>query len=283
MHERAAAARGALARTWRVDLIQFNQVQDVEEAEAGVLAGLRESGLVEGRDYVTTVRNAQGDMATVSTLIDAALGERADLLMTFSTPTLQAALAAGAARADRLHLRREPASRRRGQERHRSPAQRHRRLHGAGLRGHDRADPRVMPSVHSLGTLFVPAEVNSVFNRDLLEAACRKAGLELIDVPANTSSDVPDAAWRSRPAAGCDLPDPWQPDGVGVPDHAQAAARARLPVFAFQTQPGARRRRRDRRRATTRTPDASRRRWRRASCAASGPRTSRFRPWARLA
>ena len=49
-HERAARP-GALARTWRVDLIQYNQVQDVEEAEAGVIAGFRESGLVEGRDY----------------------------------------------------------------------------------------------------------------------------------------------------------------------------------------------------------------------------------------
>ena len=41
-------------------------MHDVEEAEAGVLAGLRESGLVEGRDYVVTMRNAQGDMATVN-------------------------------------------------------------------------------------------------------------------------------------------------------------------------------------------------------------------------
>ena len=57
-----------------------------------MLAGFKEAGLVEGRDYVTTVRNAQGDMATVSALIDAALAERADLLVTFSTPTLQAAL-----------------------------------------------------------------------------------------------------------------------------------------------------------------------------------------------
>ena len=132
-HERAARP-GALARTWRVDLIQYNQVQDVEEAEAGVIAGFRESGLVEGRDYVITVRNAQGDMATVSTLIDAALGERADLLVTFSTPTLQAALQRARARAHRLHVRVEPARRRRRQDRHRSSAQRHRRLHGAGLR-----------------------------------------------------------------------------------------------------------------------------------------------------
>ena len=36
--------------------------------------------------------NAQGDMATVSGLVDAAVGDDADLLITFSTPTLQAAL-----------------------------------------------------------------------------------------------------------------------------------------------------------------------------------------------
>src|SRR5262249_31233539 len=59
---------------------------------AGVRVGLREAGLVEGRDYVATVRNAQGDMATVNSLIDAAITERSDLLITFSTPTLQAAL-----------------------------------------------------------------------------------------------------------------------------------------------------------------------------------------------
>jgi len=35
--------------------------------------GLRESGLVEGRDYELKVGNAQGDMPTLNTLIDAAL------------------------------------------------------------------------------------------------------------------------------------------------------------------------------------------------------------------
>ena len=172
-HERAVR-RGALARTWRVDLIQYNQVQDVEESEAGVIAGFRESGLVEGRDYVITVRNAQGDMATVSTLIDAALGERADLLVTFSTPTLQAALqrakqvpivftyvssphAAGAGKTDTDHL--------------------------PNVTGVYMAPVypdmialirRVLPSVKSLGTLFVPAEVNSVFNRDCSRLRARR-------------------------------------------------------------------------------------------------------------
>ncbi|MBK5297956.1 MAG: ABC transporter substrate-binding protein [Vicinamibacteria bacterium] len=234
-HERAARP-GALARKWRVDLIEYNQVQDVEEAEEGVKAGFRESGLVEGRDYTITVRNAQGDMATVSTLVDAALSERADMLVTFSTPTLQAALqrarhvpivftyvssphAAGAGRSDTDHLPNVTGV-------YMAPA------YGdmiALIR-------RVMPSVKSLGTLFVPAEVNSVFNRDLLQAACRKAGLTLIDVPANTSSDVPDASLAlaaRRPDAICQIP--GNLTAAAFPTVQQAASRARLPIFAFQT------------------------------------------------
>src|SRR4030095_34052 len=58
-------SEGPLAKKWRVRIMKYNNVQDVEESEAGVRAGLRESGLKEGRDYTVDVRNAQGDMATV--------------------------------------------------------------------------------------------------------------------------------------------------------------------------------------------------------------------------
>ena len=38
------------------------------------------------------VRNAQGDMATLSTMIDAAVSDQTDLLLVSTTPALQAAL-----------------------------------------------------------------------------------------------------------------------------------------------------------------------------------------------
>ena len=120
---------------------------------------------------------------------------------------------------------------------------------------------RVMPSVKSLGTLFVPAEVNSVFNRNLLEAACRKAGLELIDVPANTSSDVPDASLAlaaRRPDAICQIP--GNLTAAAFPTMQQAAARAPAGLRVSE-QPGARRRRRDGGARLRATPAASRRGW----------------------
>jgi ABC-type uncharacterized transport system substrate-binding protein len=181
-------------------------------------------------------RNAQGDMATVSALVDAAISERADLLVTFSTPTLQAAmqrarnvpivftyvsspLAAGAGKSDDEHVP---------------------NVTGVYMRpAYDEMIAlirRVLPAVKTLGTLFVPAEVNSVFNRDLLRNAARKAGLSLVDVPANTSSDVPDASLSlaaRRPDAICQIP--GNLTASAFPTVQQAAARARLPIFAFQS------------------------------------------------
>jgi len=72
--------------------VHLNRLLDAEEAETGVVDGLREAGLVEGRDFDKTVRDAQGDMATVSSQMDAALADRSDLIIPFSTPALQAAL-----------------------------------------------------------------------------------------------------------------------------------------------------------------------------------------------
>ena len=180
VHERTPppVARAPLARTWRVDLVQFNNVLDVEETEDGVLAGLREAGLVEGRDYVTTIRNAQGDMATVNGLIDAALVEKTDLIITFSTPTLQAALQ----RAQRVPIvftyLREPDRRRRRHQRHgrtcqTSPASTWRAAFPEMLA----LIRAIMPAARTLGTLYVPAEVNSVFYKDRLQEDGGKRGV----------------------------------------------------------------------------------------------------------
>ena len=240
IHEKQASpsppSTSRLNKTWRVDLVQYVSIIDVEEAEQGVREGFREAGLVEGRDYVSTTRNAQGDMATINTLVDAALAEKSDLLLTFSTPVLQVALqrargipivfnylaspqAAGAGRSDTDHL----------------PNVTGVYLHGA----YDEMLAiirQVCPKAHRLGTLFVPAEVNSVFHQELLEAASRKAGFELVSVPANTSPEVADAALAlvSRGIdAICQIP--GNLTAAAFPTVAQVARRSRVPVFAFQS------------------------------------------------
>ncbi|MCX7394315.1 MAG: hypothetical protein NTW75_09335 [Planctomycetales bacterium] len=45
---------------------------DSEEAEQGFLAGLKKSGLEQGRDYGIRRTNAQGDMGVLNAMVDAA-------------------------------------------------------------------------------------------------------------------------------------------------------------------------------------------------------------------
>ncbi len=232
----AKVASRPLSKQWRLHLIQLNDTLDVEEAEQGVLKGLADAGLVEGRDYETTVRNAQGDMATVSGLIDAALTDRADLLITFSTPTLQAAVqraksvpvvfnyvadavAAGAGTSDTSHLP---------------------NVTGVYLIG---AYAEMLPIIKAfrpgtrvLGTIYVPAEINMVTQLDQLRRIAKAAGMEVKAVAANSPAEVGDAT-LALIANGVDVicQIPGNLTAAAFPSMAQAARQARTPVFAFQS------------------------------------------------
>jgi ABC-type uncharacterized transport system substrate-binding protein len=238
VHKKAAAAasNGPLNKKWKVSLIQLVQTVDVEESEHGVLDGLKESGLVEGRDYTKTIRNAQGDMSILPGLVDAALVEGTDLLITFSTPGLQAALqrarnlpivftqvadpvVAGAGTSDTQHLP---------------------NVSGVYLiSDYDQTMPLIkefLPHVRTLGTVYVPAEVNMVAQLEVMKKAVKAAGLELKAVAANSPTEVGDAALAlaaQHVDAICQLP--GNLTAQAFPSMVQAAQRARLPMFVFQT------------------------------------------------
>lgn len=231
----ASAPGQPLSKKWHLGFIELNRVLDVEEAEAGVLEGLRDAGLVEGRDFEKTIRNAQGDMATVNGLIDAAVAD-SDLLITFSTPTLQAAMqraqnlpivftyvadaiAAGAGTSDTSH-----------------------RPNVTGvymLPAYDAMLPLIrsyLPNVRVLGTVYVPAEVNMVSQLKVMEKAVKAAGMELKVMAANSSADVGDAAMAlvaSHVDAICQLP--GNLTAAAFPSISLVSRQSRVPVFAFQS------------------------------------------------
>ena len=236
-HRERAAARNALnkKRTWKIYFVQYNDVIDVKDAERGVLAGLRESGLESGRDYEVKILNAQGDMATVSELVDAAVTGGADLIVTFSTPTLQAALRraqnipvvynyvasglkAGAGKSNTDH----------------AP-----NVTGVSLMPANNEALQIMrtyfPSYRRLGTLYCPAETNMVVARGQLEESAKRLGYEIVYVAADTATDVPDAA-AALMARDIDavLQIPGNLTASAFGSINGAALRAHIPVFAFQ-------------------------------------------------
>ena len=227
-------ARDRANKKWRIYLVELNNVLDVEESEQGILDGLR-SQLVEGRDFEVKIGNAQGDMATLTGVIDAALSDGADMLITMSTPTLQVALqraqrvpvvftyvasaiAAGAGRTYEDH----------------APNVTGFEMIGA----YDQIFELIrecIPSVRRIGTLFVPAEVNMVVNKDMLVREAQKAGIEVVTVPVSTASEVSDAALAMMGRnidAVCQIGGNLTAAAFG--GIAQAAKKARLPIFAFQ-------------------------------------------------
>jgi ABC-type uncharacterized transport system substrate-binding protein len=227
---------GTGRKKWHISLIEYVNVIDVEEVEKGFIDGLPAAGLVRGRDYDVSVRNAQGDMGTLNSVVDAAITGGADLLVPLSSPSLQAtarkagtlpvvftyvadAVAAGVGKSNEDHLP---------------------NITGVPSPG---AYAEVIgyfhqcyPSATRVGTVFVPAEVNTVFHKDQLTLEARKLGIEVVAVAANTSSEIPDAAM-----ALCDM----KIDGLcqvggnitatGFVSIVRAANRNRLPVFSFLT------------------------------------------------
>ncbi len=223
-------------KIWKLRFVQMTNIADVEESEAGVRDALKESGLVEGKDYNIRVANAQGDMSNLPGLIDSAITDGADILVTFSSPTLQAAVqragrtpvvfnfvaspfAAGAGKNDREHLP---------------------NITGVYLSvDYDymlRLVRLLLPRVRAVGTLFSPGEINSAILHARLVEAAKRAGLRLESMAANTSVEVNDAALA---LAGRDIDAIVQIPGnltaVAFGGIARAARQNKLPVFCFQT------------------------------------------------
>lgn len=223
-------------KLWRIALVLYSETAPAEETLAGMKDAWARSPLVEGRDYTVKIRNAQGDMATLGALYDAALTEGADIVVPISTPSLQAAvhrvkdrpvvftmvanpMAAGAAKSYTDH----PAN-----------------LTGVAVLGpfHEMLDllARHYPGYRRFGTLFCPAEANSVDLKDLLAAACQARGCTLEAVAANTSGELPDAAasLAGRPIdAIVQISDNLS--SAGFTSIAQAARRAQKPLFSLNS------------------------------------------------
>lgn len=223
-----------LDRRWRIYIIDYVQVQDTEEAEQGIIEGLRESGLVEGVDYTLNLGNAQGDMARLNALAARAVNERADLIITLSTPAFQTVsnrtrtipilftyladpVMAGAGRSNTDHLPNVTG------------------VYTAGAYAEVLDAIRAcLPNPKVVGTLFVPAEVNTVFHKEQVTKEAASRGMRLEVQPAASAAEVSIAASGlcSRPMdALCQVG--GNITASSFPAIASAAERAHLPIFAF--------------------------------------------------
>ena len=224
------------ARPWEIRIARYNDAQFSADTFQGITDGLAKQGLKEGRDFNLRCLNAQGDLTTLTSIMTAIRAEQPDLVMTISTPTLQAAVRqlgnlpivfgtvgdgvqAGAGKSVTDHLPNVTGITTR------SPFTEMARL----IR-------KSVPGIRAVGTLFSPAEINSELYRAWFAETLQAEGIELVSVPVHTSADTVEAATallRAKIQVLCQIS-----DNTVRPGFAQLAVRSReagLPFFCFDS------------------------------------------------
>jgi putative tryptophan/tyrosine transport system substrate-binding protein len=219
----------------RIHEIMYLESAMVEDAMRGFRAGLKEAGLREGEDFKIATLSAQGDMATLGSLFDAAQEAGTDLYLVYCTPTLQTAIrkvprapvvftvvadpvVAGAGKSNTDHLP---------------------NVTGVYTEGPYREMAELLranfPRIKRVGTLFCPAEANSVANKNVFVREARRCGLTVETVAADNAGELSDAA-LALCSRGLDAVVQVIDNlsAAGFPAIGRAAEQFHLPVFGCQ-------------------------------------------------
>ncbi|MDI9410506.1 MAG: ABC transporter substrate-binding protein [Bacteroidia bacterium] len=180
--------------TPRVQVIAYSNAAFTDEVLAGIRDGFIEQKLAPGEGIELSVVNAQGDMSTLNQLVVDSVASQPAVIMSISTPSLQALLK----RNDRIPCVFttvfDPYVTGVGTE----PTKHHPLF--TGVTSHSDF-PRLIevvratwPGAKRLGTVYCPSEDNSVAARDELATLAKAAGMDLISSPAERGSDMATAA-----------------------------------------------------------------------------------------
>ena len=193
----SAAMAAAAPAPKKVVIIRAADWMGSEWSEDAIKVGLQEAGLEPDRDFVFTISSAQGDLATLPSLIDAALDAKADVIVALQDETLKAAVervkntpvvfnvlsdpfAAGAGTSDSSHLPNITG------------------VYSPGLGDPEQARrvaliQKVAPNAKRIGILFSPLEPLAVSMKDRMTASAKAAGLAVVAVPIGSPTEGSEA------------------------------------------------------------------------------------------
>jgi ABC-type uncharacterized transport system substrate-binding protein len=181
-------------RNLKFCLAHYVDSPNSENCEHGIRDELKNMGLEEGIDFTMKVYNAQGDISTLNSITDAISAETWDLVFVTSTPTIQAISKKVTNSPVVFTNVGDPIRAGLGE----SFTDHHPKLTGvstmSNFDGMVTLVKESMPNITTIGTIYTPGEINSVAYKERLEKAATDQGLKLIAVPANSATEVADAA-----------------------------------------------------------------------------------------
>jgi ABC-type uncharacterized transport system substrate-binding protein len=231
---RASGNRSRPSRLWKIGLISAADAKVVDDTYDGLRRGLKDAGLVDGRDYTINYRNAQGDIATLNSICDEMNGNDTSMVIAFTTMALQAALRKIDRKPLLFALVLDPFTAGAGK----SETDHRPNVTGVYLAfpyaDVARAIREVLPRARRVGSLFSPGELNSVIARKRFEDVLKEQGLTLESKPVNAASEVSDAAFelcQSKIDVLCQLSDALT--NGSFPAISRACESTKTPLFSF--------------------------------------------------
>lgn len=192
----ALGAAGA-DKVYRIGVTKIVAHAALDAAERGVVAGLASAGLKEGTHVVFDRQNAEGDMGKAEAIARKFVADKVDLIVGIATPTAQAAVkVAGnmpvvfSSVTDPVGAGIVPKNSAPGKK------------SGTNVTGVSDALPvalqlqtyaKVVPKAKRWGTIYNPAESNSVHEIKAMREAAEKLGLSFVEAKIAGTKDVPQA------------------------------------------------------------------------------------------
>jgi ABC-type uncharacterized transport system substrate-binding protein len=182
----------------KVAVVNYVSVPVLEDGQAGLLAGLKEAGFVDGDKIELRKYNAEGDRSTAIMIAKEVVGGDYDLILTLSTPVLQAVANANL-ETQRFHvftLSTDPWGAGVG------ISENNHADHPPYMTGQGTVQPveslfhlarEANPHLKRVGVVWNPAESNSEASTKLAREVCKKMNIELLESTIDSSSGVLDA------------------------------------------------------------------------------------------
>ena len=185
-------------RPKKIAIVNYVSVPVLEDGQAGLVAGLKESGFVDRENVELKYYNAEGDRAAAVLIAKEVTGADFDMILTLSTPVLQAVATANQ-ESKCTHvftLTTDPWGAGVGISRD-DPSR-----HPPYMTGYGSLQPvadvfklarQANPKLKKVGVVWNPAEANSEASTRLARTACKTMDIELVESTVESSTSVLDA------------------------------------------------------------------------------------------
>jgi putative tryptophan/tyrosine transport system substrate-binding protein len=183
----------AAADSKKVSIVTMTDTPQLVEVRDGVLEGLKDHGYVDGQNLKIDFKSAQGNFGTAQQIVRQFIGDRPDVIVTITTPTSQAAVAATKDIPIVFSTVTDPLKAKL------VTSMKHPGGNATGISDLVPTDRQlevvkeIVPKLKILGLVYDPSLPNAVSTVESIKAVAPKMGFTTVEAPAMGLNNVPSA------------------------------------------------------------------------------------------